>query len=226
MTRCPGLVAPLLALCATPAAAQVVLTGQVREDGSRRPLAGVQVLIEGVKRDPVTTDSGGKFRLDAPSGNRVALFRMIGYQPLRLRLQLTKGDTVEAVVELVKEGAQQLEPLETTARMPGPRGVGIEAFEERRFVENPSTPRVYEWRAASGRKQTFNGSPCWMSVVVDGSPIYRSGSSSLPPDFHKDMFPVSSLSAVEIYRSPAEVPQEYGGPSEECGLILLWTRRS
>jgi Carboxypeptidase regulatory-like domain len=32
------------------------------------------------------------------------------------------------------------------------------------------------------------------------------------------------LEAVEIYRSAAELPPQYGGPDAACGVILLWTR--
>jgi hypothetical protein len=247
----------LLALGLTrPLAAQVTVSGVVREDGTGRPLAAVQVIIEGTQR----ADSAGRYRLDAPAGTRVALFRLIGYRPLRLRLQLVKGDSTAANADLVRETAQQLEPIETRAAPAAPRGLGLDAFEERRrlgfgkfidstelrrsegrrlsdllrgvpgvrmtyYVEDPSRPWVFEWRAVAGRKESADGTPCWMSVVFDGSPIYRSGSLSRPPDFHRDLFEIASLEAVEVYRSPAEVPQEYGGASEQCGLILLWSRR-
>jgi hypothetical protein len=248
----------LLALTG-PLSAQVPVSGVVREDGSGRPLAMVQVIIEGTQRAD-STDSAGRYRLEAPAGTRVALFRLIGYRPVRLRLQLVRGDSTTANVELVRENAQQLEPIETRAAPSAPRGIGVEAFEERRrlgfgkfidstelrrsgnrrltdllrgvpgvrmlyFLEDPSRPWDFEWRAASGRKQNAGGEPCWMSVVLDGAPIYRSGSQSRPPNFHRELFEVSSLEAIEVYRSPAEVPQEYGGSSEQCGLLLLWSRR-
>ena len=253
-----GLLGLVLGLAA-PVSAQVTVTGVVREDGSGRPLPLVQVIIEGTSRAD-TTDGAGRYRLDVPAGTRVVLFRLIGYRPLRLRLQLSKGDSTTANADLVRESAQQLDPIETRAAPAAPRGVGVESFEERRrlgfgkfidstqlrrsgnrrltdllrevpgvrmvsFAEDPARPWIFEWRAVAGRKQNAGGEPCWMSVVLDGSPIYRSGSLSRPPDFHRDFFEVSSLEAVEVYRSPAEVPQEYGGSSEQCGLILLWSRR-
>lgn len=261
--RFPGLTVACTALAliggAVPVAGQVTVTGVVREDGTQRSLPGVAVLIEGTKRE-VTTDHAGRYRLDAPAGNRVALFRAIGLRPYRLRLHLIKGDSVTADVVMVREqAAQQLDPVVTTAHPTAPRGIGVEAFEERRrlgfgkfidstelrraehrrltdllrgipgirvvsFVENTNRPWDFEWRVA-GRKASVDGSPCWMSVILDGAPIFRSGSLSPPPDFRRGFFEVASLQAVEVYRSAAEVPLEYGGPGEQCGLLLLWTRR-
>lgn len=240
--------------------AQVVVTGVVREDSTRRPLEGVEVLVEGTKRQ-AATDAAGRFRLEAPTGTRIALFRAIGHRPLRVRLQLSRGDTVQADVELVKQSsAQQLDPVVSTERPTPPRGSWRVEFEDRRrlglgkfidssdlrrwenrrvtdvlrgipgvrmvsFLPDPSIPWDYEWRAASARVSGIDGSPCWMSVLFDGVPIYRSNSRGRPPDFHREFTDVSSLEGIEVFRSPAEVPLEYGGPNEECGMILLWSRR-
>jgi hypothetical protein len=254
-----GLVASIAAAGAL--SAQVTVTGVVREDGSQRALEGVLVLIEGTKRE-ATTDAAGRFRIDAPSGNRVALFRGIGFHPSRVRMQLIKGDSVTVDAVLVKQQpAQQLDPIVTTAKPAPPRGigVGVEAFEERRklgfgkfvdsaelrraggrrltdvlrgiqgirlisYVENPDRPDLFELRAV-GRTEEMFGEPCWMSVLVDGSPIYRSSGMGRPPDFRREFHDVSSFHAVEVYRSASEVPMEFGGPGEQCGLLMLWTRR-
>jgi hypothetical protein len=37
-------------------------------------------------------------------------------------------------------------------------------------------------------------------------------------------FALTGLDAVEVYRSAAEVPLEYGGANAGCGVILLWSR--
>lgn len=255
-------VAAALALIAAAGslAAQVTLTGVVREDGTERPISGVVVIIEGTKRE-ATTDAAGRYRIDSPAGNRVALFRSIGFRPTRVRMQLLKGDSVTTDVAMVKEQpAQQLDPIVTTGKAAPPRGsgVGVEAFEERRrlgfgkfvdstelrrsggrrftdvlrgiqgvrivsYVEDPSRPDLFELRAV-GRVEEMFGEPCWMSVLVDGSPIYRAGIGR-PPDLRREFHDVSSFHAVEVYRSASEVPMEFGGAAEQCGLLLLWTRR-
>jgi hypothetical protein len=259
--RYPALIpVAALVLLAAPLAAQVTVTGVVREDGTQRPLPGVMVLIEGTKRE-ATTDDAGRFRLDAPAGNRVALFRAIGFRPSRVRMNLIKGDSVTADAVMIKEeAAQRLDPVVTTAKPAPPRGVGvgIEAFEERRrlgigkfidstelrragtrrltdvlrgiqgiriisYIEMPDRPDLFELRAV-GRVEKLFGEPCWMSVLVDGSPIYRAGMGR-PPDFRREFQDVSHFQSAEVYRSASEVPMEFGGSAEQCGLLMLWTRR-
>jgi hypothetical protein len=55
------------------------------------------------------------------------------------------------------------------------------------------------------------------------SVLYRHGTGGTPPDLK--LFDVASREAVEVYRSPAEAPVEFGGEGAECGTIVLWTRR-
>ena len=142
----------LCCLGSVAAHAQAVMSGVVREDSSGRALAGVEVLIEGTKHK-AATDNAGRYVLgDLPTGPRVALFRFVGYRPLRVRLSLTKGDTVLANAVLVPEGIQRLDPVVVSGAPDQPRGLGFEAFEERRrlgfgkFLDS-TTLRRYDGRA-------------------------------------------------------------------------------
>jgi hypothetical protein len=71
---------------------------------------------------------------------------------------------------------------------------------------------------------------CYMQIVYDGQVVFRGGPAWLiddprgVPNMSMDWYP-SDLERVEIYRSPAEVPQEFGGPTAACGVIVLWSRR-
>jgi hypothetical protein len=256
-----------LFLFGSPLAGQA-LSGSVRQDSGGRALSGVEVLLEGSPRQ-TTTDAAGRYVLGPlPSGNHVVLFRSVGFRPVRIRVRLAEGDTTRADAVMVRDGAQQLDPVEVKALPSGPRGIGREAFEERRrmgfgkFIDStelrrneerrvsdflrgipgvnmvrfrecdpPGSRRCgpVEERAGSGRGETsiykqVGKDYCWMSVVVDGHILYRSGSHSPPPDFSRD-FRVAEIESIEVYRSAGEVPAEYGGTSAACGVILLWTRR-
>ncbi|MGE0439056.1 MAG: carboxypeptidase-like regulatory domain-containing protein [Gemmatimonadales bacterium] len=90
------------------------------------------------------------------------------------------------------------------------------------FVPDPSRPWDWQLRAISTRS---GANDCYMTVLVDTSPIYRAKMSGVPPDFRREFTEVSYFEAIEVYRGPSEVPHELGGPAEVCGLLQLWTRR-
>ena len=65
---------------------------------------------------------------------------------------------------------------------------------------------------------------CFMAVYLDGALFWSPdmGDFAQPPDLSK--FNPLDLEAVEVYRSAAELPIEYGGTNAACGVVLLWTR--
>jgi carboxypeptidase-like protein len=108
------------------------MAGTVRDDSTNRPLAGVEVVVERSKRLAVTDNAGRYVLMGLPTGTRVALFRFVGYRPVRLRVELSKTDTLRADARMVREALQRLEPVVVTGQPAAPRGLGSEAFEERR----------------------------------------------------------------------------------------------
>ena len=69
-------------------------------------------------------------------------------------------------------------------------------------------------------------SPCFLDVLLDGVRVGKGGISDWTTAYDLDMLPVSGLESIEVYRSAAEVPTVYGGPTAQCGVILLWSRNS
>jgi hypothetical protein len=230
---------------ASPLAAQAVFSGTVRDDSTSAALAGVEVLVEGsgVK---TTTDNAGRFRLEVSPGNRVTLFRLIGFRPYRLRATFAKGDSVDRKVYLIREGAVQLDPLEVTGRPAGLSPIGRGGFEERkrlgigRFIDSIPLRRAGGRRLSEvlrsvgvrivlDRSKAYAASPvrggnCWVNVILDGVTIFRSDRHDQPPDLAQE-FRTESLESIEYYRSPAETPIEFGGAHADCGVLVLWTRR-
>lgn len=120
--------APLKLIAKLPA--EPVLLGVVRNE-AKKPVSGVEVIAEGTDSH-ATTDSAGRFLLAGlPAGNQFVLFRAIGWKPLRLNVNLTEGDTTRTEARMVAEGVV-LAPITVTEAPKAPRGVGFEAFEERR----------------------------------------------------------------------------------------------
>ncbi len=95
-----------------------------------------------------------------------------------------------------------------------------------KIIPYQESPTFVEYRAASPTALTDDGLPCWVSVFLDGIAIYKARNNAMrPPDLNRE-FDVNSLMAIEYYRSPAQVPPEYGtGRDSDCGALLLWTRR-
>ncbi len=112
--------------------AQSALVGVVVEDSSRAPLVGVEIVLEGSGRKVLTTPSGRYLLDNLEEGGHSILFRHVGSRAVRLRVQLRPRDTVRYDAAMVREGPQELEPLEVTAGSPKPTGIGREGFEERR----------------------------------------------------------------------------------------------
>jgi hypothetical protein len=57
-------------------------------------------------------------------------------------------------------------------------------------------------------------SSCQMTVYLNGIRINE----------NLELIPVSSLGAVEIFKSALEAPTQYGGLMGQCGVVLLWSR--
>jgi hypothetical protein len=89
--------------------------------------------------------------------------------------------------------------------------------------------------ALSARQVGNSGERCAMAVWLDGVRIFAPDApamasalagpsvSSGPPDLNFLM--VHQVAAIEVYRSAAETPVEYGGTKAACGTIMIWTRR-
>ena len=128
---------------AAPAAGQATANGFVVEDASGRPLAGVEVLLEGTSRRALTDQQGFYSLSDLTIGSQVVLFRLAGYRPVRMRVNLSRGDTTRADATLVRVSPAELTPLAGAGRA----ALG-ESFEARRklglgiFIESAELRQI------------------------------------------------------------------------------------
>ena len=227
------------------AAAQVRLSGIVRDSASRAPLELVEISSDraGVS---AMTDAGGRFTLVLPAGTHLLRLRRIGYAPLTRSIRVAEGETVPLEIVMLAE-AQVLDPVTTEAERnrtwpPGfdqrvREGFGkfVDDSTLRKF-EHSSLANVIQSRipniivsringravALARRSGTMaGGGRCPVAIWVDGVKIFPTGSGA-PPDL--DRYSVAGLAAVEVYTT-ASVPSQYrstGGA--ECGVMLLWQR--
>jgi hypothetical protein len=74
---------------------------------------------------------------------------------------------------------------------------------------------------------------CWPMIYVNRHllstggliPTGGSGGAFAEPAAIDELVHVSDVWAMEVFRSPAEIPPEFNGPNAGCGVIVLWTRR-
>lgn len=68
---------------------------------------------------------------------------------------------------------------------------------------------------------------CWPMVYVDHHLVSTGGlaAAGAEPRAIDDVVFVADILAMEVFRSPAEIPSEFHGPNAGCGVVVLWTRR-
>lgn len=234
--------AVLLAVLATPLAAQSGVKGRVIMDPTNGPLAGVEVLIEAIWRS-VTTDSAGEFYLaEIPAGEHQVLARRIGFQPRRQKVRVVAGETALIEFRLTPTVAV-LESLVVIGKAPVPASPRLADFERRRavgpgrFLTWAHLRIRHNWRTSevlreigvitrrdrmggevvvSGRRSTA----CPAQVFLDG--ILVSQGAGVLIDVNN--YIVETLAGVEYYAGPAETPPEFNVPGTTCGTLVLWTR--
>jgi hypothetical protein len=63
---------------------------------------------------------------------------------------------------------------------------------------------------------------CYVDVWLDGVRVYAGGQEML---WDVNSVGPASLEAVEYYAGPAQTPAKYTRVNQECGTLVLWTRR-
>ncbi len=95
--------------------------------------------------------------------------------------------------------------------------------------------KLYSTRSGVG----INAGGCEMSVYLDGLPVlegssrfrtsastrtYSSGGSENAGLSINDFVMPNEIAGVEIYRGLASLPAEFGGHTNRCGVVAVWTR--
>ena len=221
------------AATAAPATTQIV-TGFVR-DGTRRPVVGATVDIDGIELTE-KTDLGGRFRFAAaPTGTRMLLSRSVGYTPTLQPIDVMERGMEEVQVELTR--SVLLPGVKVTERLAIPvllaefeehRRAGFGTFLDSSVIERKTNIRnVFEGIPSlevTGRDQSefkmftpvlsFSGS-CPVNVFLDGR---KSGTDEL------QALPKDLVAAVEVYVRQPNAPAKYRPTQNACGVVIVWTK--
>ena len=262
-----GAIAALLTVVATDVGAQqVTLTGTVIDSVTRDPVEGA--MIYSVNGTRTMSDKAGHFRLSHFDPSRDLLsIRRVGYAPQASRLSdVGKGpgvdigtidlvpiavvlDPIRTEAELVKENGQmadfyhrraggkgwfltrdqvaQRNPILTTELLRAAPGIVINCEQG---PCQPATRRPYGW--LPGQQL------CFLQVILDGMPVAMT----------LDDIPPAWIAGIEVYKSGADTPVEFGTSGKEqntpmtgtlggagkaapvglstpfCGMVVVWTR--
>lgn len=203
--------------------------------GKGLPNASVRVDAEG---RAVVTDSKGRFRIAGlrPGPTSIAVARLgVAKQSIEVEL---KPRTVTKVVLLASETAIQLEDINVTVESNSESGK-LAGFWRRSREETGVflTPEDIESTAFERPTDLLRGIPgLRVRTASHGNATVQMGrrTQNCRPSYYFDGVPAQTgrmddlnpedLHAVEIYRGPSEVPLEFGGLSNHCGVILVWTK--
>lgn len=223
------------------------------ETGTILPFGMVELLNQDLRAVVATqADVMGRFDLVAPGPGRYALRGShLTAQPLITEaVELAEGQVVELVLSLALQPIE-LDPLMVTVR-PEYRPLVRNGFYDRArsglgtFVTPEQIERVNplrttdllrripgvrlephpqwgaRWIVTMTRSGMFpgqisaggGGRRCLPRVIVDDVEMV---------DFDVDDLATQNVFALEVYRSPVQVPPQYGGPGYACGVIVVWT---
>ncbi|MDE0083738.1 MAG: TonB-dependent receptor [Gammaproteobacteria bacterium] len=211
LRRSPALALLVAALAGAPglAAQQVgVIAGRVTEEGSGRPLASVQVYLEG-SGIGILTDGSGQFILaNAPAGAQTVVVERVGYRPASAAVTVTAGET-SGVDFAIAVAALALDEIVVT-------GTGV-ATEKRRLGHTIATLDAAELETApisdfsqliAGREPGVVALPS-SGYTGEGARIRIRGSASLSQLNE----PLVYLDGVRVDRSAVQSFNDQGSPS-------------
>lgn len=198
------------------------------------------------------TDANGLFRLQVAQGGRFLLSaNALGYKEIKDQVvELEPGKLIVMTVQMVAE-ALALEPIVATTEARSFRldsegfyrrraeGLGVhippEVIERRNphktsdlFFGIPRTRVIEPAGGGRGRAVKFrNVLECWPMVYIDRQLVSTGGnvSAGADPLAIDEVISAADIYAIEVFRSPAEIPSEFNGPNAGCGVVVLWTRR-
>lgn len=222
-----------------PATARV--SGKVTADGL--PLGDAQVLVLGTDK-LVKTGADGAFTLEGlKGGTQMIEARAIGYSRQRVQIEVRPAHEVTTTLALSR-AATTMPELNVTAR-----NRTRSEFEQRRltniggyFLTREDIVRkgsirtedlfrglagikvepvgINDYRIVSLRGGSGFSSVCEPSVFIEGLriPLDPEAGLSLPvlPD---------DIEGIEIHQGPGSAPLQYRAMGQNCGVILIWTRR-
>jgi len=234
-----GALLVLMGASVAPAQSTGILTGRVTGPDSN-PLSRARISVVGTSLAAVAEANGSFAVADVPRGAQTLDVRMLGYEPLRLPVDVRAGETLFVRARLSALDAVDLPSVEVVAVFRGP----LRGFEERRthgpgtFLTEDQILRMQPRQVTDVLRRVpgiqirpvagfygenlavmHRGGRCPVLFYVNGSPLPI---ADVPIN---NYVAAHELVGIEIY-SPSELPAQFNSSAQnaKCGLIGLWTR--
>jgi hypothetical protein len=210
------------------------IVGTISDAETGRAIADANVTVRG-RKDPVTTDSSGRYRLlDLPPGTLILQVRKLGHGDATRIVELAPGQT--STIDVALATTTILGKVVVTERQATPRR--FHEFEQRRKtgrgqylgraeIEKSNAMNVPNLlRSMRGVRLECSGITCVVRMA-------RSEGVDCPPEYWLDgrpnnsfgpTIPVGDLEGVEVYTGPSEAPAEFLSGNAACGIVVLWTK--
>ncbi len=214
------------------------IRGIVR-DPRKTPLVGATIDVDGVTTQ-TKTDANGRFVMtNVPTGSRTMGIRGVGFAPMYQPISVLEGSNDEIEVDMLPAS---LSPVNITGR----KNVSVTQldFEQRRregFGTFKDSNEVVKFNSI---RSIFQGIPSLVITGVDNSAfgLFTPGQSlstnnpagGCPANVYIDGKPSDlsilislskeQIAAVEVYIRQEFAPARYILLSNNCGVVLVWTK--
>ena len=202
------------------------------------PLFGAVVSVVSQQRATVT-DSLGRFVFTRLVAGAVLIrVRRVGFQPRNVTTTVSAVDAVLldlpllalgqvlAKVTVISEGAPNNPKLQGFFDR---KKFGVGQYLTRDQFSQRLLPRftdivnrfsgVVAAEDSRGRRRIYWRGRCEMSVYLDGMHIIIPENTSVD-----DFLNIDEIDAVEVHTGVAQLPPEFSGRTNACGVIAAWTR--
>ncbi|MES2178942.1 MAG: carboxypeptidase regulatory-like domain-containing protein [Gemmatimonadota bacterium] len=226
------------------------LAGLVRGDSlsGLRPVANAEVMLLDVAKT-VTTNEQGQFQLvGIPPGEHRLVVRRIGYTPVDVPLSFAANERITRNIDLSRvttlDSVRIVEQARALRTFEDHRKLGLGHFFDRdelakkegrtmaalmsdilgvKVVRPPVGSAAYV--STTRRPPSLGqGKSCYSRVYLDNVMIY--GNRDGEPLFDINSISPDQIEAIEVYSSPSQIPNMYAGLNTDCGVLVIWRRRS
>jgi hypothetical protein len=214
------------------------IRGVVR-DSRKAPLAGASIDVDGV--DATTkTDANGRFTLaNVPTGSRTLAVRSLGFAPLFQPIAVLEKQTDEIQVDMLAvslpgvniTGRQNVSSLQIDFEQRKREGFGT-FKDSTEIVRHTSIRSIFQgipslvitggnstafylYTPGQSISTTNAAGGCPANVYIDGKPSDTSVLISLSKE---------QIAAIEVYIRQEFAPAKYLLLSNNCGVVLVWTK--